>query len=79
VFRIGELLFTGSILHAGTLGITPNAYAEELLIATIKDQLLPRGDAVVMLPSVGPPTTIRAERHLSPFYRDDPGNSASIS
>lgn len=70
VYRIEDILFTGTIVHAGTLGNTPNAYAEELLVATIKDKLFSFGDHLIILPSVGPPSTVRAEHHLSPYYRD---------
>lgn len=69
-YRIEDLLFTGSIVHAGTLGETPNAYAEELLIAGLKDLLMDVGENTIVLPSVGPPTTVRAELHLSPYYRN---------
>ena len=72
VYRIGDALFSGAIFHAGTLGDTPSTYNEELLIATVEDHLftLPRAEReIILLPSVGPPSTLQAERHLSPFYR----------
>lgn len=73
VYRMGNCLFSGAIVHAGTLGETPTNYNEELLIATVKDQLftLPGADSdLLLLPSVGPPSTLRAELHLSPYYRE---------
>ncbi len=77
IYRFGCVVFTGPIIHAGTLGDTMNEYTEELLVATVKDQLfsaahdLVEGDRdMLILPSIGPPTTIRAEQHLSPYYRD---------
>lgn len=77
VYHLGDCLFTGSIVHAGTLGETPSSYNEELLVATVKDHLftIPQAEKdLLMLPSVGPPSTIRAEMHLSPFYRDFESN-----
>ncbi|WP_018525323.1 hypothetical protein [Alkalispirochaeta alkalica] len=73
MYRLGELLFTGTIVHAGTLGETPSSYNEELLVATMKDMIftIPRAEReMILLPAVGPPSTIRAEQHLSPYYRD---------
>lgn len=70
IFQVDELLFSGSIIQAGTLGETPNAFAEELLIATVKDHLFSNGETRLLLPSVGPPSTIAAEIRLTPFYDD---------
>lgn len=70
IFQVDELLFSGSIVQAGTLGETPNGFAEELLIATIKDYLFSDGGNRLLLPSVGPPSTISAEQELTPFYDD---------
>lgn len=71
VYRVGHYLFTGSILHAGTLGDTANAYAEALLAASVRDRLFVLGDHMVILPAVGPPSTVRVERRLSPYYYRD--------
>jgi hydroxyacylglutathione hydrolase len=69
-FCLDEVVFTGSIVHAGTIGETGSAYAEALLIASVKDYLFHRERETLILPSVGPPSTIGAEQDLSPFYRD---------
>ena len=71
VFVMESLVFTGSIIHAGTLGETENAFAEALLVATVKDFLFPLRSDTLVLPSVGPPTTLEAERTLSPYYHDE--------
>lgn len=70
IYRINRLVFTGSIVHAGTLGETASQYQEAVLVATIKDYLFTLDADNLLLPSVGPPSTIRAERELSPYYRD---------
>lgn len=70
VFLVDDLLFSGSIVQAGTLGETPNSFAEELLIATIKDYLFADGERRLLLPSVGPASTIAVERRFTPFYDD---------
>lgn len=70
IFLVDDLLFSGSIVQAGTLGETPNSFAEELLIATIKDYLFVDGEIRLLLPSVGPPSTIAVEKRFTPFYDD---------
>ncbi len=70
-YCLDEAVFTGSIIHAGTIGETGSAYAEALLIASVKDYLFQRERETLIFPSVGPPSTIGAERDLSPYYRDN--------
>lgn len=70
IFHLHSLVFTGSIVHAGTLGETETAFAEALLVATVKDYLFTLPADTLMLPSVGPPSTVNAERVLSPYYRE---------
>lgn len=69
-YRLQDVVFTGSIIHAGTIGETGSAYAEALLIATVKDYLFTMDRHTLLLPSVGPPSTVAAERDLSPYYRE---------
>ncbi len=71
MYRLGSFVFSGAIVHAGTLGDTSNTYAEALLVALVKDYLFTLDDDTILLPSVGPPSTIRVERELSPFYREE--------
>jgi hydroxyacylglutathione hydrolase len=70
IYHLHSLVFTGSIVHAGTLGETETAFAEALLVATVKDYLFTLPADTLMLPSVGPPSTVNAERVLSPYYRE---------
>lgn len=69
-YRIPGAVFTGTIIHAGTIGATPGEFAEALLVAAVKDYLFTGDERAVMLAAVGPPTTLRAEHHLAPYYRD---------
>ena len=68
-FYVSGVLFTGMIMHAGTLGEAPNSYAEALLAASIIDHLFPYPDETPILPAVGPPSNVRAERALNPWIR----------
>jgi len=69
VYRMEEVFFTGPIIHAGTLGRTVNAYAQALMVSTVRDRMARFGESSVILPGIGPATTIRAELNLTPFYR----------
>lgn len=71
IFHLHTMVFSGPIVHAGTLGDTPTAFAEALLVATIKDFLFTLPDDTLLLPSVGPPSTLGTERDLSPYYRSE--------
>ncbi|HNX72666.1 MAG TPA: MBL fold metallo-hydrolase [Spirochaetales bacterium] len=62
VYKIGNLLFTGDVLHAGIIGKTTSTFNTEALIERIKDKLLKFPDDTLILPGHGPPTTIGTER-----------------
>ena len=70
VFFVNGVLFTGMIMHAGTLGETPNSYAEALLAAGVIDHLFGYPDETPILPALGPPSNVRAERALNPWLRE---------
>lgn len=70
VFYVESVLFTGLIMHAGTLGDAPNSYAEALLAAGIIDHLFHYPDETPILPALGPPSNVRSERALNPWLRE---------
>lgn len=70
VFHVNGVLLTGTIMHAGTLGETPNSYAEALLAASVIDHLFGYDDETPILPALGPPSNVRAERALNPWLRE---------
>lgn len=70
VFYVNGVLLTGMIMHAGTLGETPNSYAEALLAASVIDHLFGYDDETPILPGLGPPSNVRAERALNPWLRE---------
>ncbi|HKJ67890.1 MAG TPA: MBL fold metallo-hydrolase [bacterium] len=70
-FVIGNDLFSGDALFAGSIGRTDlpgGDYAE--LIRSIQQKLLPLGDHVVVHAGHGPDTTIGEERRTNPFLRE---------
>jgi glyoxylase-like metal-dependent hydrolase (beta-lactamase superfamily II) len=62
------VLVVGDTLFAGSIGRTdlPGGHHETLL-ASIRTVLFPFGDAAVVHPGHGPPTTIGEERRTNPF------------
>jgi glyoxylase-like metal-dependent hydrolase (beta-lactamase superfamily II) len=66
--RIGNALFTGDALFAGSIGRTdfPNSDTEALMSA-IRDKLMTHDDEFVVFSGHGPATTIGRERRYNPF------------
>ncbi len=75
MYGIEEVFFTGLIIHAGTIGDTANEYAEELLVSLVKRTLGEHGEGSVLLPGVGPTTTLRAELNVNPYFRRQDGRA----
>ncbi len=66
--KYNDLIFTGDTLFKGGLGRTDFAYgSEEQLLSSIKAKLLAYGDATIIYPGHGPPSTIGKERKENPF------------
>src|SRR5215213_2050025 len=64
----GKELFVGDTLFAGSIGRTDLPGGDyDVLMASIRDVLLPFGDDAVVHPGHGPDTTIGRERRSNPF------------
>ncbi len=66
-FLIGNMLFTGDTLSAGTIGRTRDGYARGLLLESVRGRLLSLGDEVLVFPGHGPPSKIGVEKLYNPF------------
>jgi len=65
------VLFDGDVLFQGSIGRTDLPGGDyELLMASIRDKLLPLPDETVVLSGHGPATTIGDERRSNPFLQD---------
>ena len=62
VFKIGNVIFTGDTLLAGTIGSTSSHYSKNLLISNIEKKILSQNDQTVLMPGHGPPSTVGAEK-----------------
>ncbi len=66
-----EVIFAGDTLFAGSIGRTdlPGGDPAQMM-TSLRDRLLTRDDAAVVLPGHGPTTTVGRERASNPFLQD---------
>lgn len=60
VYGIGNVLFTGDVLFAGSMGSTNSSYSNFILRSNIEQKILSQQYASVLMPGHGPPTTLGA-------------------
>ena len=68
--KIGDNIFTGDTLFAGSIGRTdfPGGSYEEI-ISSIKDKIIIYPDNVILYPGHGPATNVKLEKANNPFLR----------
>jgi glyoxylase-like metal-dependent hydrolase (beta-lactamase superfamily II) len=68
-YVIGDVVFTGDMLFAGSVG---GAYGDKStyadILRSISTKLFALPDATTVMPGHGPPTTIGLERGHNPFF-----------
>jgi hydroxyacylglutathione hydrolase len=71
VFELDEVMFSGDVLFAGSIGRTdlPGG-SHDLMLQSLRRVILPAADELTVLPGHGPQTTIGAERATNPFLRE---------
>ena len=68
--KIGDSIFTGDTLFAGSIGRTDFAGGSyEDIISSIKNKILIYSDNTIIYPGHGPVTTIEREKATNPFVR----------
>lgn len=68
VFEAGEVMFSGDVLFAGSIGRTDLPGGDHaLMLDSLRRVILPSADDIVVLPGHGAQTTIGAERRTNPF------------
>jgi hydroxyacylglutathione hydrolase len=73
VFGLDEVLFSGDVLFAGSIGrvdLPGGSMAQ--MTASLRDVILPLPDETVVHPGHGPSTSIGRERLTNPYLRDLP-------
>lgn len=69
--REQQLALVGDVIFQGSIGRTDFPMGDhDTLIASIREQLWPLGDAVTFVPGHGPTSTIGQERRTNPFVAD---------
>ena len=72
--RASQLAIVGDVLFQGSIGRTDFPRGDyDTLIRSIREELLPLGDQVTVLPGHGPTTTLGRERRENPFLVDPGG------
>jgi glyoxylase-like metal-dependent hydrolase (beta-lactamase superfamily II) len=69
--RIGDGVFTGDALFAGSIGGTPDAGEKERLMSGLREKVLSLDEGTVLYPGHGPRTSVRIEAGASPFFAPD--------
>ncbi|MBQ9239490.1 MAG: MBL fold metallo-hydrolase [Treponema sp.] len=69
VYKIGNVLFTGDVLGAGTIGSTTNRYSERLLRAHITKKIFSQTDDTIIMPGHGPPTSVGIEKYYNSAFK----------
>lgn len=70
VFQLDEVMFSGDVLFAGSIGRTDLPGGDhERMVESLRRVILPAPDDLVVLPGHGPQTTIAQERASNPFLR----------
>lgn len=62
VYKIENLLFTGDVLFAGTIGTTNSSYSEYVLQTNIKNKIFTLSDNCIIMPGHGPLSTLEAAK-----------------
>ena len=65
VYGIGNVLFTGDVIFAGSMGSTNSSYSKFILRSNIETKILSQQFATILMPGHGPPTTVGAVKQFN--------------
>lgn len=65
VYKIGNVLFTGDVIFAGTIGSSSCSYTRKHLCNGIKSKILSMNDDTIIMPGHGPMTTVGTEKEFN--------------
>ena len=65
VYKIENVLFTGDVLFAGTIGSSSCSYTKRYLANGIRSKILSQNDDVIIMPGHGPLTSVGAEKQFN--------------
>jgi hydroxyacylglutathione hydrolase len=77
---VSELMFSGDLLFAGSIGRTDLPGGDHpTMLRSLREKVLPLADDIVVLPGHGEQTSIGRERATNPFLLDLVGDAAQSS
>lgn len=62
IYKIGNAIFTGDTLYAGTIAATKTNFEREMLINNIRNKILSQKGNTLLFPGRGPLSRVRIER-----------------
>ena len=65
VYKIGNVMFTGDTIFAGTIGGTSSQYSTNLLKKNINEKVLSQMEHTILMPGHGPPSTVLSEKQFN--------------
>ncbi|MBQ2551553.1 MAG: MBL fold metallo-hydrolase [Treponema sp.] len=65
IFKIGNLIFTGDAITAGSIGDTSGTYFRKMLCSNIEKKIYSQCEELILLPGHGPPSTVAAEKYFN--------------
>jgi glyoxylase-like metal-dependent hydrolase (beta-lactamase superfamily II) len=65
VYGIENVLFTGDVIFAGSMGSTNSSYSKFILRSNIESKILSQQFATILMPGHGPPSTVGAVKQFN--------------
>lgn len=65
VYQIGNVIFSGDVIFAGSMGSTNSSYSEFILRTNIETKILSQQPSTILMPGHGPPTTLGAAKKFN--------------
>ncbi len=78
VYMIGNVMFTGDAIFAGSLGSTNSSYSKYILLSNIERKIFSQQESTVLMPGHGPPTTVEAEKLFNSKLKQFTGSAPTI-
>lgn len=77
MYHFSDLLFSSDVLRAGRMARLPSLYEQSRLAQYLRTEVLSLPAETLVLPSVGPPSTVLVEQALNPATRESPEEAAA--
>lgn len=68
IYKIGNILFTGDVLGAGSIGSTNSSYSEFILKSNIERKIFSQQDSLIVMPGHGPITSLGAAKNFNKHF-----------